>query len=157
MLLHRSLHVLLHLRSWMGWWGWQHRIVMLCAAPTLQHRVVLLEVEELPTISEKMRRLFLVIDWINVGVQVARCINLFCRRKVGHPRHPIHRLLPIVAGASSPVIFPWVPMIIAAVVSPSIVFVVSSFGVACCYVLDVIASIVPSLFTAIYSVIPPLA
>ena len=65
---HRRLHVLLHLRSWMGWWGWQHRIVMLCAAPTLQHHVVLLEVEELPTITEKVRRLFLVIDWIDVGV-----------------------------------------------------------------------------------------
>ena len=122
----------------------------------LQHRVVLLEVEELPTISEKVRRLFLVIDWIDVGVQVARCINLFCRRKVGHPRHPIHRLLPIVAGASSPVIFPRVPMIIVAVVSLSIVFVVSPFGVARCYVLDVTEPIVPSLFTAIFPVILPL-
>ena len=52
--LHRRLHVLLHLRSWLRWWGWQHRIVMLCATPTLQHRIVLLEVKELPTISKKV-------------------------------------------------------------------------------------------------------
>src|SRR4051794_9967118 len=51
-LLHRRvlwLHVLLHLGSWLGW-GWQHWVVMLRATSSLHHRIVLLEVEKLPTI-----------------------------------------------------------------------------------------------------------
>ena len=52
--LHRGLHVLLHLGSRMWQWRWQRRVVVLGVTPTLQYRVILLHVEELPTISEEM-------------------------------------------------------------------------------------------------------
>ena len=48
------LHVLLHLGSRMWRWRWQRRVVVLGVTPTLQYRVILLHVEELPTISKEV-------------------------------------------------------------------------------------------------------
>src|SRR3954470_953051 len=37
------LHVLLRLRSWVGWRGWQHLVLVLRAASSLYHRVIFLK------------------------------------------------------------------------------------------------------------------
>ena len=75
LLLHR---VVLLLQLWQRWRWWQ--VSCWRGIASVHCHVILLEVQELSTVSEKMRRFFYVVLRVDVGVHIAGSVQLLSWR-----------------------------------------------------------------------------
>ena len=61
---------LLDLMLWWGWWWWRWKLLLACLLDEFMH------IDELPTVSEQVARLYFTILGIGIRMQVARVVDL---------------------------------------------------------------------------------